>query len=268
MNAILTDVTRCTGCEQCVAACVTENQLGANRRYRWSDDDGLSGERLTAVIRTGPHHVRSQCRHCLEPSCVEVCPVGALRQTEEGPIVYDSSRCLGCRYCMMACPFGIPRYNWESAAPVVRKCTMCYTSRISRGRQPACTEACSARATVFGDRDELLEEAHGRIREQPNLYLPDVIGETLVGGTNILYLTPVSLDFLNVGRALGERSIPSRTAAAMAAVPPAFLTMGALMTGLHWVIGRRMKRQAEADVDEPPKEASAKDTTDDTPSGD
>ena len=94
--------------------------------------------------------MRKQCRHCAEPACVSVCPVGALRKTPEGPVIYDGSLCMGCRYCMMACPYGIPRYTWLETVPYVRKCVLCH-GKIKSGelKQPACTAACPTGATVF-----------------------------------------------------------------------------------------------------------------------
>ncbi len=245
MKAILTDVTKCIGCERCVLACRKANHLGTELPFRWMLDDGLSSVRWCSVLRKGDNFVRKQCMHCLEPACVSVCPVGALRKTAEGPVIYDSEKCLGCRYCMMSCPFGIPRYDWESPVPLVRKCMMCWHDRVSKGEQPACTAACPTGATIFGERDELLAEAKRRIAESPDKYLPQVFGETEVGGTGVLYLAPMELDILTLGNKLDERPMPGRTAPAMAAVPPAFVGMGALMTGVYWVIERRMKAERD-----------------------
>jgi formate dehydrogenase iron-sulfur subunit len=143
--AILTDVTKCIGCEECVSACKKTNSTGEDRPWRWQRSiDDLSASRWTAVARLPQDRfVRRQCRHCLDPACVSACPVGALHQTAEGAVVYDSEICMGCRYCMMSCPFGIPRYLWSEAVPYVRKCVFCY-DKIQSGelRQPACTEAC------------------------------------------------------------------------------------------------------------------------------
>jgi formate dehydrogenase iron-sulfur subunit len=266
MKAILTDVSKCIGCERCVAACVAEHHLMAAEQvpYRWTSDDGLSAERYTSVVRRGASYVRKQCRHCVEPACASACPVGALRRTPEGPVVYDRSRCLGCRYCMMACPFGIPRYEWAAAAPYVRKCTMCYSSRVAQGRQPACTEACPTKATIFGERDALLAEAHRRIAAAPGTYRPRVCGETDVGGTCVLYVSPIDLEFLSLGRCQEARVLPRLTATAMAAVPPAFVGMGAIMGGLYWIIGRRQKLMAappaaaEKPATDPPAAPEAK----------
>jgi len=250
MKAILTDVTLCVGCEKCVAACKDENDLGPDVPFRWLVDDGLSADRFTSILKKDGYYVRKQCRHCLEPACVSACPVGALEKTPEGAVVYDGDKCLGCRYCMMACPFGIPRYEWESAVPYVRKCTLCWEARVKDGKQPACTEACPEKATIFGDRDELLAEAHRRIKENPGKYLDKVNGETEVGGTNVLYLSPVELDMLSLGNRLGDRPMPSLTRAAMQAVPPAFVGMGAVMGSIWWVIERRNRLRAEANPPE------------------
>ena len=241
MKGILTDVTKCIGCEKCVAACAAENQLPPQSHARWTRDDGLSAERFTAIERRDGAYVRKQCRHCLDPACASACPVGALHKTAEGPVVYDGDKCLGCRYCMMACPFGIPRYQWSSAVPYVRKCTMCYENRLKQGREPACTEACPTKATIFGERDELLAEAHRRLRETPGKYRETVWGETDVGGTSVLYVAPMSLEFLALGNDVRGRVLPQLTATAMSAVPPVFVGVGAVLGGLRWIIGRRQK---------------------------
>jgi|SRR3990172_4344833 len=246
MKAILTDVTKCIGCEKCVAACAAENKLpAATSPQRWTLDDGLSADRFCSVLRRDGGYVRKQCRHCEEPACVSACPVGALKKTPEGPVAYDGSKCLGCRYCMMACPFGIPRYAWASPVPYVRKCTMCYANRIQEGRQPACTEACPEKATIFGERDALLEEAHKRLLADPSKYRQEIWGEADAGGTSVLYVSPIPLDFLTVGGHQQARALPQLTAPAMAAVPPVFVGMGAVMGSLYWLIGRRKKVAAE-----------------------
>ena len=159
MIGILTDTTKCIGCSECVIACKTTYNLGLDVPRRWQKNDGLSAKNWTSIIRKpGGQFVRKQCRHCLEPSCVSACPVGALEKHENGPVTYDGGKCMGCRYCMMACPYGIPRYDWDSAIPYVRKCILCY-GRIAEGKKPACTEACPTGATIFGNRDDLLKEA-------------------------------------------------------------------------------------------------------------
>ncbi len=243
MKAILTDVTKCIGCEKCVVACVEENDHSKSVPWRWLSDDGLSSERFTSIIRKpGNHNIRKQCRHCLEPACVSACPVGALQKTKEGPVIYDSSKCLGCRYCMMACPYGIPRYTWEKSVPYVRKCTMCY-EKIVKGGKPACVSACPEEATIFGERDTLIAEAKQRIASNQGNYINKVYGELEVGGTSVLYISDVNLDFLAWKKDPGTKPFPSLTKFAMGAVPPVFLGMGAVMFGIYKITERRKEVQ-------------------------
>lgn len=239
---ILIDVTRCIGCHECVAACTQANGLGDDIPAPQDCPDGLSARRWSTVIaQPGEHYVRKQCRHCLEPACVSACPVEAMQKTPEGPVIYDSSRCMGCRYCMMACPYGIPRYEWDSLAPVVRKCTLCY-DRLQAGLSPACVEACPQQALLFGPRAELLVEAHNRLEAQPELYLSHIYGEHEVGGTSVLYISDIPLDFLAYHDQPGQKPLPELTWAAMSKVPPVALGMTALMAGTYWIIERRMKK--------------------------
>jgi len=243
--AILTDTTKCIGCNECALACKKVNHLAPDLPRRWDLNDGLSARNWTSVVE-GPAHsfVRKQCRHCLEPACASACPVGALTRSSIGAVIYDSSKCMGCRYCMMACPYGIPRYDWEQPVPYVRKCILCY-DRIRTGGQPACTEACPTKATIFGDREQLLAEAHRRIRENPGRYIGRVWGEEEAGGTSVLYISDQDLSFLTHGHALGDAPMPSRTATAMTAVPFVFSGVVAVMAGLNWIIGRREKVRLE-----------------------
>ncbi|MFZ0427942.1 MAG: 4Fe-4S dicluster domain-containing protein [Acidobacteriota bacterium] len=244
---MLIDVTRCKGCERCVDACKEVNHLGPDLPRRWKRRiDDLSSTRFTTLVNLSDERsVRLLCRHCLEPACVSACIVGALQKSPEGAVIYDVDRCMGCRYCMMACPYGIPRYEWAAATPEVRKCTLCQP-RISQGMLPACVEACPYQALAFGTRDEMLAEAHARILREPDRYIPRVWGENEIGGTSVLYVSDVSLDFLAFRPDLGERPLPSRTWEALSKVPPIVVGGASLLTGVWWVIQRRMKLQEEA----------------------
>jgi formate dehydrogenase iron-sulfur subunit len=245
-KAILTDTTLCTGCDKCVEACKEEKGLGKDTAHRWKQRiDDLSSTRYTTMIqRPGKRFARKQCRHCLEPACVSVCLVGAMQKTPEGPVVYDTERCIGCRYCMMACPYGIPRYDWQATVPYVRKCDMC-AERIGNGEQPACVEACPEKATIFGGRDELIEEAHRRIAAKPGVYQRRVFGEKEVGGTSVLYISDIPLDFLAWKPDLGDEPLPNLTMAALTKVPPLLLGVGGVMAGVFWITGRRMRLAIE-----------------------
>jgi formate dehydrogenase iron-sulfur subunit len=242
-KGILTDITKCIGCLECVAACKIENNLESESPKTWQKNDGLSAKNWTSVLqKQEDHYIRKQCRHCLEPACASACPVGALHQTNEGAVIYDSGKCLGCRYCMMACPYGIPRYDWDEVVPYIRKCILCY-HRIKDGKQPACTEACPAGATIFGDRDELLKIANSRIERNPGKYINRVWGEHEIGGTSVLYISDIDLDILSYKSYLGEQPLPQTTSKAMKSVPFAFVGMGATMLSLNWIVKRRMKMQ-------------------------
>lgn len=255
--AILTDTTLCTGCESCVAACKELYDLPPDRNWRWKNKiDDLSSSRFTTIVRQpGNRFVRQQCRHCLDPACVSACIVGALQKHDTGPVTYDEKRCMGCRYCLMACPYGIPRYSWENTVPLVRKCIFCH-DRLTEGRPPACTEACPYGATIFGTRAEMIAVANERIAKTPDKYYtrpgrdePELWGYSEVGGVSVLYLSDISLDFLAWGgerRALGDEPLPALTWAALTKVPPVVFGVAGAMTGIYWLIGRRMRLQAEA----------------------
>jgi formate dehydrogenase iron-sulfur subunit len=243
MIGILTDVTKCIGCFQCVEACTEVNNLGQNSPTPQDSPDGLSARRWTTILREPEgHYVRKQCRHCLEPACVSVCPVGAMQKTAEGPIIYDGSLCMGCRYCMMACPYGIPRYEWNSAVPYVRKCVLCY-GRVQAGQAPACTEACPKQATIFGEREELLAEAHRRLQAEPNKYVQQIYGEHEVGGTSVIYISDIPLE-LGFRGDPGQEPMPNLTEIWLGQVPAITVGMTAVMAGAYWIIKRRMQMAA------------------------
>lgn len=253
--AILIDTTRCVGCEECVAACKAENGLGKDRP--WSGQgaiDDLSATRNCTVRRLpDSRFVLQQCRHCLEPACASACLVGAMQQSPEGPVIYDADKCIGCRYCLLACPFGIPRYDWDTPAPVVHKCTMCY-HRLQEGGIPACVEACPQQATVFGSRADLLAEARNRMAASPGKYAQRIFGEHEVGGTSVLYISDSSVDFLGWKPNLGDQALPELSWQALKKVPPVVLFMGTLMGGVYWTVNRRMRLAMENAMDEAPVE--------------
>jgi formate dehydrogenase iron-sulfur subunit len=240
---VLVDVTRCNGCNQCVQACAAAHRLGDARPAIQQSPDGLSAARWSAVVENPQGgYARKSCRHCLQPACVSACPVGAMYQTAEGVVLYDSRKCMGCRYCMMACPFGIPRYEWESAAPRVRKCDLCY-ERLQSGGIPACVEACPQGVMVFGAREDLLAQAHQRISQSSGQYLPIVYGESDAGGTSVIYISQFPLDFLGFNGATGDQPWPELTWNWLSKVPGLALATTGMMTGLFWIIGRRMQAE-------------------------
>jgi formate dehydrogenase iron-sulfur subunit len=246
MNAILMDVTRCTGCESCVAACLEDNGLDPARaaRDRAVVRDGLSADRWLSLLRVEEgRFARKSCLHCLEPSCVAACLVGGLEKTSAGPVVYDPDKCIGCRYCMIACPFHVPRYEWDETAPFMRKCDMC-ADRQARGEPPACVAACPHEALLFGERHALLAEARRRIERGRGRYLPRIWGEHEFGGTSLLYVSDVDLDALDWPEP--QRSaIPDLTTPLIEKTPLIGLSVASSLLGINWVVRRRMRRAAE-----------------------
>jgi formate dehydrogenase iron-sulfur subunit len=176
--------------------------------------------------------------HCADPSCVSACPVGAFTKTDVGPVVYDATKCMGCRYCMIACPFNVPRYEWSKPIPVVRKCDGCI-ERQREGRPTACTEACPAEATVGGTREELLAEARKRIAENPGTYHPVIYGEHEVGGTNVFVLSPVPFEQLGMKVGLPSNPMPNLTWAALSKIPKVVVGGAVGLSAIYWITHRR-----------------------------
>jgi formate dehydrogenase iron-sulfur subunit len=233
-KAILYDSTKCVQCGRCETACSTWQGLPLDAPKK------LSANRLTVLEDHDGHPVRRMCMHCEDPACASVCPVGALEKTKAGPVKYDGSKCMGCRYCLMACPFDVPRYEWDSAVPVVKKCVMCF-DRVSEGKAPNCTRFCPAGAIKFGERDELLAEAKGRIAARPDRYHPSVYGEKEAGGTSVLIIAAVPPEKLGLPTDVPKEALPGRTWAVLSRLPGVVAAGAAFCLGTWWVIERRNK---------------------------
>mgnify|MGYP003572012363 CR=1 FL=1 len=250
-KGILFDMAMCQGCQECSVACMLkqgfvegedDKQKRANAAKRAEELKELSATAYTRVweekVGEDDYFLRNMCRHCIEPSCASVCPVGALEKTELGPVVYDVNKCIGCRYCMVACPFNIPRYEWDSPAPWVRKCDMCY-DRVKEGKPTACAESCMFEATVFGDREELLELARSRIKEDPDTYYPHIYGEEEIGGTSVLFIVPAEMAALGYDAKLGNEPLPALTWKVLSKIPGIVTGGGAALLAIWWITRRR-----------------------------
>jgi formate dehydrogenase iron-sulfur subunit len=222
----------CIGCNACQDGCKAANNLPEGAEQR------LSPTAFTALEQHGERFVRRLCQHCQVPTCVSVCPVGAFKKTEDGPVLYDAEKCIGCRYCMQACPFRVPRYEWKSTRPRVQKCIFCY-SRLAKGMQTACAEACPTGATKFGDRDELIAEAYKRMGADPGKYVPKIFGKEDVGGTSVLYLSPVPFEEMGFDVKLGKEPMPLLTMNAMEKIPNVVTVGGVMLAGIWWITKRR-----------------------------
>jgi Fe-S-cluster-containing dehydrogenase component len=236
---VLVDTTLCVGCRACEAACSEANGLPTPP----AGDEVLQARRdtsetaFTVVNRAEKaggvaRYAKKQCMHCLEPACASACPVKAMRKLESGPVVYDASVCMGCRYCMVACPFDVPKYEYGSNAPRVRKCQFC-AERQAQGLGPACAEVCPSGALTFGKRGALLDAAKTRIYTNPDRYVHHVYGETEAGGTSFLYLTDVPLEDLALKADVPGRSFPELVAGALGAPPFVMTLWPPLLMGLY-----------------------------------
>lgn len=247
-KALLTDLTRCIGCRACQTACKQWNELPAeSTRNLGSYENPLrrSAKTWTTITFNEVEEennfywifAKRQCMHCEYPACASACIVGALKKTAQGPVAYDGSKCIGCRYCMLACPFSSPTFEWNKPIPYVCKCTMC-DDRQAEGMDPACAATCPTGAIIFGERDELLQEAHSSIRSNADRYVDHIYGEKEVGGTSELYLSSVPFEKLGFP-VLGPERISRYADVAMLGVPPTIAAVGAVMGGIYWFVKRR-----------------------------
>lgn len=247
-RAVLVDMTRCIGCRSCQVACKAWNDNAAETTQmvgRYDNPPHTTANTFTKVafnevVTAAQLHwvfAKQQCMHCEHPACVSVCPVGAFQKLATGPVVYDPTRCVGCRYCMTACPFNMPKYEWDSATPQVRKCSFC-ADRQSQGLEPACVKACPTGALTSGERSDLIAQAHGRIQARPAKYVDRVYGEHEAGGTAWLYLSPTPFEDLGFP-SLSEHAVTAWSETAMAATPGVFVGAAALLGGIYWFTKRR-----------------------------
>ena len=274
-RSTLVDITKCIGCRACQVAC-----------KQWNDRDGEETELQTDLGYQNPavlsaktltlisfHEIPDEkapgglqylstmwrCLHCLEPACVSSCPTTALFRQADGPVSYDEDKCIGCRYCMWACPWGVPSADWDTRAPKINKCTHCADRcdqplPIARNEQalteqeqwefrdsivvPACVNACPADALRYGDREDMLQEARKRIAARPDKYVDHIYGEHEAGGTTVLYLS--SVPFAKLGFPdVGTKSYPAMSSAALHAVPPAVMALGTMLGGVYAFLKRR-----------------------------
>lgn len=199
---VLADLTLCIGCRKCEWACAETNGL-SNHPIEHYDDTCVFEKyrrptttqytvvnRFPATATSVQTDAKVQCMHCEHPACVSACIVGALQKDPMGPVTYDADKCIGCRYCMVACPFQIPAYEYKNATtPQVRKCTLCSDKTLDGSGKPACVEICPREALTFGKRSELLKIAEQRIRRNPDRYIDHIYGEKEVGGTSWMMIS-------------------------------------------------------------------------------
>ncbi len=243
---MLSDMTRCIGCRRCEAACNKANNLPPPKTS-FEDTSVFEEKRkpyvadVQAYTAVNSYEVNGktvyrkvQCMHCDEPACASACPVGALKKSPEGPVVWNDKVCIGCRYCIIACPFYVPAFEYSSAFdPKIQKCFMCYQNRITKGLVPACAEACPVEAITFGKRSDLIKQAWLRIWDNPDKYIDHIYGEHEAGGTGWLYISGVPFSKLDFQMDVGTTSYPKYTKDFLSMVNLTLVSWPALLGGFY-----------------------------------
>lgn len=247
---VLFDSTKCIGCRKCEAACNKVNELPAQPKP-FDDLTVLETKRRTHhdtytvvnkyEVGAKPVYRKQQCNHCLEPACASACFVGAFNKDKTGAVNYDASKCVGCRYCMIACPFEVPTYEYhDPITPRVRKCTLCQP-RISEGKLPGCVEACPKGALVFGRREDMIAIARERMGKHPDRYIKHIYGEHEMGGTSWLYISGVPFEQIGMREDLGITPAPEFTSGALSVVPAVVGLWPVFLTGAYALSKRKDK---------------------------
>lgn len=234
---VLYDSTRCAGCQACEFACAEANGLASPADMPEPGIVRKTDETRRSVINScntsaGEVFVKRQCMQCCEPACTAACLTKAMYKTHEGPVIWRGDKCMGCRYCMVSCPFDMPKFEYHSSNPKIEKCNMCF-DRIKEGSLPACVENCPAEALMFGTRKEMIKEARKRIAENPDLYYDHIYGEHEAGGTGFLYLSPVPFEELGFSTNIQKSSYPELTKGFLYSVPAVFVLWPAMLLGIH-----------------------------------
>jgi len=258
---MLYDATMCVGCKACMTVCKRVNGDFGNLSFEKApfDPDGLwdAPPDLTGNTRTliklykesdsNWSYVKYSCMHCQKPSCVSVCPVSAMSKDKQTGIVdYNKNTCIGCRYCQIGCSFNIPRFQWEKSLPQIVKCDLCKSTNLKEKGITACAETCPVGAIAFGKRKELLETAHGRLRDNPGRYVPTVYGEHELGGTNHLYLAAVPFNKLGLP-VLPDKAPAEFSEKIQHTIYKGFIAPVALYSALCFIALKNQKKQDKSD---------------------
>jgi Fe-S-cluster-containing dehydrogenase component len=262
---VLTDFAVCVGCRKCEWACKDANGLPNKLPMEAYEDKSVfnqkrrtDAENFNLVNRYPPTepgghplYVKYQCMHCNEPACASSCLVAAFRKTPEGPVIYNEDVCIGCRYCMIACPFYIPTYKYDDPyTPAIRKCTMCYERITKEGEVPACVKICPEDAMTFGKRSDLIALAREKINREPDKYVNHIYGEHEAGGTCWLYISPRPFEEIGFRSDVAATPYPQLTKAFLSSVPLVLIMWPALLMG-SYAFTKHRQESARADDAEP-----------------
>jgi len=250
---MLYDATRCIGCQACVTACKTANNLPGNMYDPPKDLDGYTKNIIKLYEGDGEKsYMKQQCMHCIDPGCVNACMIGAFKKREMGIVTWDKDRCIGCRYCQVACPYNVPKFQWDTAVPEIVKCELC-NHMLARGEEPGCCQACPKEAVIYGTYEELLADARQRIADHPERYYPagdpQIFGDTEGGGTQVLYLAGVDFEKLGLP-VLGDDGVGVQSRNIQHSVYRGFIAPVALYGILGAVIWRNRRAAKKGGSDE------------------
>lgn len=234
---VLYDSARCKGCRGCEYDCADANGLPEplpNKEIKGLRKPDEKHRTVVNEYKTskGIVYAKTQCMHCNEPACAAACLTQAMHKTETGPVIWRGDKCMGCRYCMVSCPFDVPKFEYHSPNPKIEKCTMCFETRVQKGELPACVENCPNEALMFGTRHELITEARRRIYEKPGEYTDHIYGEHEAGGSCWLHISPVPFKELGI-RTVQTSSYPALTKGFLYSVPSVFVLVPALLLGIQ-----------------------------------
>jgi len=250
---MLYDATRCIGCRACVTACKTANNLPGNLYDPPNDLNGDTKNIIKLYEGEGEYsYMKQQCMHCIDPGCVNACMIGAFKKREYGIVTWDPDRCIGCRYCQVACPYNIPKFQWDTPVPLIVKCELC-NHMLARGEEPGCCQACPKEAVIFGTYEELLADARQRIADYPERYYPagdpQIFGDTEGGGTQVLYLAGVDFEKLGLPE-LGDEGVGVQSRKIQHGVYQGFIAPVALYGILGAVLWRNRRAAKKEASDE------------------
>lgn len=236
-SGILYDSTRCVGCQTCESMCASTHGLPESTDELIAGNVRNTSENRRTVINAfttanGEVYNKKQCMHCNEPACAAACLTQAMHKTKEGAVIWRGDKCMGCRYCMVSCPFDVPKFEYHSSNPKIIKCDQCF-DRQKEGQLPVCVENCPAEALVFGTRRELITEARKRIQENPGQYVDHIYGEHEAGGTGVLQISPVPFNELGLKTTLQNSSYPELSKGFLYSVPSVFVLWPAILLGIH-----------------------------------
>jgi len=243
---VLVDTTRCIGCRSCEKACAEINNLPApylddarvfEKKRAPSETQYTVVNRYTTT-KGKEIFVKTQCLHCNYPGCASACLVKAMHKIEQGPVNWETN-CMGCRYCMVACPFDIPKFEYNSPDPKIQKCNFCWGKKVKQGERPACVEICPAEVTFFGTRREVMEEAKRRIYQQPDKYYHHIYGENEVGGTSWVYIAAAPFEQLGFRTDLGTTPYPKLSKGFLTNIAVIDLVIPMLLLGMGYAAKKK-----------------------------